>query len=254
MNLWLILGYAPSVLCGIHALRSGRAQQWLWILAVAPGVGPAMYFFSVMLPDFMGTGAARRLGKAAQKALDPQKEYREAREALRDADTVGNHMRMAQAAQDLGKWDEAEAEWRVCVSGPFKEDAVVILGHVRALIELMRHEKALNRLDAFRASGAKKAQSGACALLYARALEGLGRYKEADAPYRHAADHTAGLEAAGRYCACLAKAGKHEEAELALAEIERRLPKIQPVLRAQEQRWRDLTAAAVAAMKGAAPA
>lgn len=242
--LYLILAYVPNVLCAVHAVRSGRAQQWLWVLTF-PGAGPAMYFFSVMLPDIMGGGTARRLQKAALHALDPEREYREAREALRDADTVGNHMRMAQAAQELDKWDEAEAEWRICVTGPFKDDPVVLLGHARALIELMRFEEALTRLEGLRALG-KEGQTGAVALLFARAYEGLGRFKEAEAPYRFAADHTMGLEAAGRYCAFLVKAGRLEEARMALAEIERRLQKIQPVLRASEKPWRDLAANAVA--------
>ena len=61
---YMILLYAPSLLCGIHAVRSGRAQTWLWILVIAPGIGPLIYLFAVTLgwlPSF-GRGDVVRIG------------------------------------------------------------------------------------------------------------------------------------------------------------------------------------------------
>lgn len=244
----LILLWTPSLLCGLHAARTGRAQPWLWILVIAPGIGPLIYLFAVLIPEWTGGRTARKLGGAAQKALDPERDYRAAKAALEDAETVGNRMRLAQAAAALGRWPEAEAAWAQCVTGQFKDDPVVLLGHANALIELGRHEEALKRLETLSALGAEN-DTGPVALAYARAYEALGRNEEADAPFRFAADRIPGLEAACRYAAFLARTGKVEEARIALAEIERRFQKINPELRRLDRPWRDMAAKAVAAAK-----
>jgi hypothetical protein len=242
--LGIILLYLPSLVCGVHAIRSGRGQMWLWVLVIAPGIGPLIYLFAVLIPEWMGGRTARTLGTVAQKALDPERDYRAAKAALEDAETVGNRMRLAQAAAALGRWDEAEAAWAQCVTGQFKDDPVVLLGHANALLELDRPAEALKRLEALSTLG-KENDTGPVALAYARAYEALGRPDEADAPFRFAADRIPGLEAACRYAAFLAKTGKKAEAEIALAEIERRFQKINPQLRNLDRHWRDMAAKAV---------
>jgi hypothetical protein len=118
------------------------------------------------------------------------------------------------------------------------------MGHATALLELGRHEDALKRLEELRALG-KDGETPQVALAFARAYEGLGRFAEAEAPYRFAADRVPGLEAGARYVAFLVKAGRQADAQLGLAEIDRRLSKISPRLRPEARRWRDLAARAV---------
>jgi hypothetical protein len=244
--LGLILAYVPSLICGVHAMRTGRGQMWLWILVIAPVLGPLIYLFAVLIPEWMGGRTARKISGAAQKALDPERNYRAAKAALEDAETVGNRMRLAQAAAALGRWEEAEAAWALCVTGQFKDDPVVLLGHANALLELNRPAEALQRLEALSALG-KENDTGPVALAYGRAYEAMGRLDEADAPYRFAADRVPGLEAACRYAAYLARAGKQGEAELALGEIERRYQKINPELRRLDRQWMDMATKAVRA-------
>lgn len=242
----LFASYVPSLLCGIHAVRTGRAQTWLWILVIAPLLGPAIYVFSVLMPEWMGGPTARKIGQTARAVLDPERDYRAARLALEDAETIGNRMRLAQAAAALGRWEESEAEWAKCVVGQFADDPVVLLGHANVLIELGRFEEALKRLEALSQQGADR-DTAPVALAYARAYEGLGRNAEAEAPYRFAADRFPGLEAACRYAAFLARTGRKGDAEIALAEIERRFAKVNPQLRPLDRPWVDMAAKAVAA-------
>lgn len=243
--LYLILGYLPSLLCGIHAVRSGRAQTWLWILVIGGPLGAAIYVIAVLVPEWMGGPTARKLHRAAQAALDPERDYRAARLALADAETVGNRMRLAQAAAALGRWEEAEREWAQCVVGQFADDPVVLLGHANALLELGRYADALKRLEALSQLGEAN-DTPPVALAYARAYEGLERNAEAEAPYRYAADRTPGLEAACRYAAFLARTGRREDARIAMAEIERRFAKVNPQLRSMDRPWVDMAAKAVA--------
>lgn len=246
--IYLIASYLPSLLCGIHAFRSGQAQTWLWVLVIAPVLGPLIYLFAVLVPEWTGGPTARKFTSAARAALDPERDYRAARAALADAQTVGNRMRLAQAAAALGRWPEAEAEWSQCVVGQFADDPVVLLGHANALIELGRFEEALKRLEALSALG-KQTDTPHAALAYARAYEGLGRMGEAEPPYKFAADRLPGLEAACRYTAFLARTGRRADAEAALTDVERRFQKVNPQLRNLDRPWVDMAAKAVGATR-----
>jgi hypothetical protein len=242
----LLLSYLPSLLCGIHAVRSGRAQTWLWILVIGGPLGATIYVFAVLVPEWMGGPTARKMGATARAVLDPERDYRAAALALEDAETVGNRMRLAQAAAALGKWEEAEREWARCVTGQFADDPVVLLGHASALIELGRFDDALSRLEALSQQGADR-DTAPVALAYARAYEGLGRNAEAEAPYRFAADRLPGLEGACRYAAFLARTGRQSDAEIALGEIQRRFAKVSPQLRPLDRPWVDMATKAVRA-------
>jgi hypothetical protein len=244
----LLLTYAPSVLCGIHVIRTGREMFWLWLFVIGPVIAPAFYFFAVLVPEWMGGRTARGVGKVARAALDPERDYRSAQRALDDTPTVGNRMKLAQAAAALGRWKEAEAQWAQCAEGHWAEDPAILLGHASALLELERWQEALSRLEQLKALG-REGETPQVALAFARAYEGLGRNAEADTAYRLAADRVPGLEAGGRYVAFMAKLGRREDAEIGMAELERRLQKIAPPLRAEARIWRDMAAHAIAQRK-----
>jgi hypothetical protein len=223
-------------------------MYWLWIFVIAPMLGPAFYLFAVLVPEWMGGRTARGIGRATQQALDPERDYRNAMRALEDTPTVGNRMKVAQAAAALGRWDDSEAQWAQCVTGHWAEDATILLGHANALLELGRCQEALQRLEQLKKLG-REGETPVVALAFARgregAREGLGRNNEADEAYRFAADRVPGLEAGGRYVAFMAKVGRREDAEIGMAELDRRLTKIAPPLRAEARVWRDIAAKAL---------
>ena len=241
---FILLTYLPSLLCGIHVVRTGREMYWLWIFVIAPLLGPAVYFFAVLLPEMLGGRTARNVGKAARQALDPEREYRNALRALDDTPTVGNRMKVAQAAAALGRWSDAEAQWAQCADGHWAEDPAILMGHANALLELQRWQEALTRLEQLRKLG-RDGETPTVALAFARAYEGLGRNQEEDDAYRFAADRVPGLEAGARYVAFMAKTGRRQDAEIGMTEIERRLSKIANPLRAEARIWRDMAAKAL---------
>lgn len=239
--IYLILTYLPSLLCGIHVVRTGREMFWLWLFIIGPLIAPAFYVLAVLVPSMLGGRTARNVGKAARQALDPERDYRNALHALEDTPTVGARMRVAQAAAALGRWSDAEAQWSQCLEGHWAEDPAILLGHAHALLELGRHQDALAQLEKLKALG-REGETPVVALAFARAYEGLGRNQEADDAYRFAADRVPGLEAGGRYVAFMAKTGRRADAEVGLAELDRRLQKIAPPLRAEARIWRDIAA------------
>lgn len=243
--LMLILSYLPALLCGIHVVRTGREMYWLWILVIAGPLGAAIYVLAIILPEMLGGRTARGMGHVAQQALDPERDYRNALKAMEDTESVGNRMRVAQAAAALGRWEDAEVQWEMCLTAHWIDDPTILMGHANALLELERYDEALKRLEQLKALG-REGQTPQAALAFGRAYEGLGRFEEADASYRYAADRVPGLEAGGRYVAFMAKAGRKADAEIGLAELDRRLAKIAPPLRPEARIWRDLAARAVA--------
>jgi hypothetical protein len=243
--LYLLLLYLPTLLCGIHVVRTGQQMYWLWILVIGGPLGAAIYFLAVILPELLGGRAARGMGRAARQALDPERDYRLAMRALEETPTVGARMKVAQAAAALGRWREAEAEWAQCVTGHWAEDPAILLGHANALLELERWREALTRLEQLKALG-REGETPQAVLAFARAYEGLGRNDDADAAYRFAADRVPGLEAGARYVAFMAKTSRRGDAEIGMAEIDRRLQKIAPPLRPEARIWRDMAAHALA--------
>ncbi len=241
---YIVLSYLPSILAGIHAVRTGRAQTWLFIVVIAPILGPAIYFFSEIVPELLGGPTARKVGKAARQSLDPEREYRDASRAVEDSPTLANLIRMAQAAAGRGRWQEAEGIWRSCSYDHGAEDPVVLLGHANSLLELGEFKEALGKLEKLKDLG-REGESGPAALAFARAYEGLGRLEEAESPFRFAADNVPGLEAGARYVAYLARAGRDYDAKIGLGEIERRYARISPSLRKDAKPWRDLASRAV---------
>jgi hypothetical protein len=241
---YVLLTWLPSLICAVHIVRSGQQYYWLWIVLAFGPLGAGVYFVAVMLPDLAGGRTGRSVTRAAANVLDPEREYRSAKRALEDTPTIGNRMKVAQAAEGLGRWEEAQAHWGQCIASGWSEDPAVLMGHARALIELGRFEEALQRLEQLKQLG-REGEAPQAVLEFARAYEGLGRNGEADSSYRACVDRVPGLEAGGRYVAFLARTGRKADAEAGLAELERRLQKIAPPLRPEARQWRDLAAQAM---------
>lgn len=240
----LLLTYLPSIICGVHVIRTGRNTFWLWLFIIGPGIGPIIYVIAELLPEWFGGRTANRMRAGVSKALAPDREYRAAKTALEETPTAGNRLRLGHAAMALDKYDEAEAAFREAAVGQFTDDPAILMGHAEALLALKRWDEALKRIEQVRALGAE-GQTPAAQLAYARALEGLSRFEEAEAPYRFAADRSPGLEAAARYVAFMARAGRKDDAKIGMAELDRRFAKIPSHFRAEARKWRDYAANAV---------
>jgi hypothetical protein len=230
-----------SIAMCVHVVRTGRELFWLWIiLLVAPPIGGLVYFIAIVMPSLMGGPAARRASQVARETLDPGRDYRDAKAALAESPTVHNRMRLAEAAGELGRWDEAEALYRESAQGVHAEDPALRFGLANALVQLGRHADALPILDRLQAEGDAGRESQ-IALLFARSYEGLGRIAEAEKAFK-AAQSLPGLEGIARYGAFLARTGRTGEAREILAEIDARLARVNSRFLKEGRAWRDLAA------------
>ena len=240
-----ILTLAFTAVMVWHAMKTGRQQTWLFILIIAPGLGSLVYFICCVVPDVLGGTRAQRLGQAAKAKLDPTRAYREAKAACDDSPTTGARMRLAAAAFELQRYEEAEDLYRQAAQGIHEDDPALLFGRAQALVELGRYDEALTMLVKLGETG-EKGRTSQAALAMGRAYEGLGRYDEADTAYEWASARFPGLEASARYAAFLARRGRRGEAEALMTEIDKRAAGAKDHFRKEARHWRDFAAAAVA--------
>ncbi|MFA7263909.1 MAG: tetratricopeptide repeat protein [Caulobacter sp.] len=238
------LSYLLAIAMCIHVVRTGRPMYWMFILLAFPGVGSLIYILTSVLPDLMGGPTARRFGRVARQALDPEREYRAAQAAVDDSPTAGARMRMAAAAAALGRFDEAERLYAEAATGIHADDPTLLLGRARALLELNRPAEALALLERLGEQG-EAGRTAPAALAMGRAFHALGRTAEADTAYQWAAARLPGLEGLARYAAFLAEVGRRDEAAEALTEIDKRAAKTTSHFRHEARAWRDFAAAAL---------
>ena len=243
----LLIAMAPLLigiaLC-VHVVRTNQPLYWIFLILFVPVLGSLVYFIAIVLPELTGGTRAKRMGMAARDALDPGREYRQAKAATDDSPTVHNRMRLAAAAATLGRHAEAEQLYGEAMQGIHADDPALLLGRANALIELGRAPEALPLVETLLDEQATR--SPATALAQARVLEALGRYAEADSAYQWAAGRLPGLEALGRYAAFLARVGRKGEAADNLAQIDPRIARANPQIRREGRAWRDLAAQALA--------
>ena len=238
------LSYLIAIGLCVHVARTGREMYWMFVLLSFPGLGSLIYVVVNILPELMGGSTARRLGQAARQALDPEREYRDAKTAVDDSPTVGNRMRMAAAAAGLGRHDEAERLFAEAATGIHSEDPSLLLGRASALVELDRAAEALPILEALGELG-EAGRTPQAALTMGRAYHALGRHTEADSAYQWAAGRLPGLEAIARYAVFLAQTGRGAEAREAMSEIDKRAARSTGPFRKEARAWRDYAAAAL---------
>jgi len=236
------LGLLFSIACCVHVVRTNQNMMWLYIILFISPLGGIIYLIAVVIPSLAGGPTARKAGDAARETLDPGRGYRNAKTAVDDSPTVYNRMRLAAAAGEMGRWDEAEALYRLSAQGVHAEDPALAYGLARSLVELGRYAEAAPMLEALERANPRTPQT---ALQLARAYEGLGRTADAEAPYLYAAARLPGLEGIARQAAFLARTGRRAEAQEALVEIDKRMERLNPRFRKEGRQWRDLAADAI---------
>jgi hypothetical protein len=232
-----------SIILCVHVVRTGQNMMWLFIILMAlPPLGGVVYLVAIVLPSIFGGPAARKARAAARETLDPTRDYRQAKQAAEDTPTVHNRMRLAAAAGELGRWDEAEAVYRTAAQGVHAEDPALAYGLARSLVELGRFAEARPILEKLETDHPRTPQT---AMQLGRVYEGLGMTREAETPYSYAAARMPGLEGLARQAGFLARTGRRAEAEDALNEIDKRLARTNARFQKEGRQWRDLAAEAV---------
>ncbi|MBL8674074.1 MAG: hypothetical protein JNL07_04235 [Rhodospirillales bacterium] len=215
----VLLGFlwALNMGCLLHCVRKGGNSNWLYILVLAPGIGSALYFVMVLLPEMRGTPGARRIEAGVLTALDPDKALRLKREAYADADTPQNAKDLAEELVERGNFAEARALYAGVMTGLYEFDAPLLIGRARAEFGMGDFAAAKASLELVQTHHPGfESRSGH--LLYARVLEALGDTAKAAEEYEALVPVYPGPEAKARFAQLLTAAGDSARARLLYAD------------------------------------
>jgi pentatricopeptide repeat protein len=239
-----LISLALLVLCVVHAIRTGNIFPWIYVIVFLPSVGPLIYFFMVIVPGLMRSRGVHRIGSGVARAVDPNKDYRE---AVRAADVVGSidsKRALAEHYVQRGRTDEAIEIYQSMLQGQFKDDPVLLLGLARAQFQKGDGAGAQTTLDALQAADPKFVSQEAH-MIYARALEMQGKNEDAAAEYEKLARYASGEEARARYAMCLGKLGRRDEARAIYAQIVKNLDGAPRRYRSDQAEWGSIAKAAL---------
>ena len=215
----------------VHVVRSGQPMYWLIILFIFPLLGSAVYFFAIFLPGFRLNHRARRVVAAAAKALDPQREIREAQAAFEEMPTAQNQIRLAEAQLELGLSEAAARNFEACLKGPFLSSLEIRFGAARAFVECQRYREAIVHLEAIQNID-QAFRLEAVSLLLARSYAGVDRDAEARCKFESVVARYGTFEARAEYAIWALAIGDTATAARLQAEIDQITKRWSPQARA----------------------
>lgn len=224
------LYFGLAIFCAIHVVRTRQNLYWLLILFGFPLLGSLVYFFAVYFPNSRLQRQAMKTVAAAARAIDPQREVREARLAFDETPTAQNQMRLASALLDVGEAPEAVRQYEECLRGPFARDPEVRFGAARALVESQRFAEALAHLEPLRREHADF-RPEPVSLLLARSLAGTSRAADARAEFESAVARFGTWEAKAEYAIWAYAVGDLATAQRLHAELEKIAARWNPLTR-----------------------
>ncbi len=195
----------------VHIIKTGRNMSWFFIVLFFPLIGSLAYFIIELLPELTNTRTAKSAQRSLAKAVDPDKELREAAAQYELARTAQNALRLAGAHLERGQFREARELYQRSLSGVHSDDPDLLLGLAAAHFGLAEYAEVLRCLDTLKTTNpGKTSQDGH--LLYARALDELGRGDEAIHEYEALVGYYSGPEPTCRLATLLKAKGRADEA------------------------------------------
>ncbi len=246
MHPLLILSAILQIGCAVHAVRTGRASHWLFILLIGSYIGIAAYLIAEVLPELRNSRGARRAMRGAHDRIDPERRKRAATHQLDVADTLDNRRRLAQESFNSGDYQQAAELYRSGLRGLYATDPELMLGLARSQFALNLNTEARQTLDALIAAN-PDFRSSAGHLLYARCLEALGDIGTAIEEYEALVEGFPGEEARVRFGLLLKREGRTAQASEVFNAVLKR-SRVAPKYYQREQReWIDIATREAAA-------
>lgn len=236
MPVAMVIVVGLQLACAIHVVRSGRPLYWLFLILAFPAVGSLIYVVVALLPDLFGSPAAYQAARAAQRAVDPERDYRRLAQQLEITETVENRQALAEECLRLGRVAEAAELYRAALTGMHADDPWLRLGLARTLFAAGDFNGCLRALDDIRRAS-PKFESSEAHLLYARTLEELGRLDEALTEYDALVQYFGGEEAKVRYAFVLRRQGLDAKAHQILQGVVRAVERGPKHYRRSQRDW-----------------
>jgi len=189
-----------------HVFKTGRPAWWAFVILSAPVVGCVVYYLVEVFPGSREHHAAHRASRQISRALNPDRELRHCLEAVDVAPTVENKVALAREWLRHEQPHNAIGLYREARTGPHANDADLALGLATAYLAAGDYLEARHLTEWLRTDQPKFREHDV-ALVYARAMEGLGEETAALDEYEHLAAAAVGLEAKIRHGQLLKRLG-----------------------------------------------
>lgn len=229
-----------------HALRTGRAYWWLFVIMGFPVMGCILYYLIEVFPTSRESRSAEKAVRAIARALDPDKALRGRVAELETCGSVENRVGLARECVERGMYQEAATLYRSCLAGVHERDPDIRYRLAQALVLDGAFDEALARAQDLRAThpAFRPAEVG---LLVAKALEGLRRIDEALRELEVLADTYPGEEGRWRYGALLVRVGRVAEGQETFRRMLRNAERMPPHYREAQGEWLSLARRSVEA-------
>ncbi len=220
----------------VHAAKTGRFSPWGFIILFLPGIGALAYVVVELLPEWFGSYKVRRARQQFAGAVNPAGRYRQLHDELEVVDTIANRSALAQECLTLGKYDEALGQYDAILAKPLGEEPGFALGRARAAYGLGNAGAAIATLEELKRRWPDfKSADGH--LLYAMALDKVGRYDEALANYADVGQYFPGPEPRVRQAQLLQRLGRGDEARALAEDVVRTLGRAPAHVRQNQRQW-----------------
>lgn len=236
MPILVLASLAIQIACAIHVVRTGRQLYWIWIIAVLPGIGCTVYFFTQILPDLRNDPRGRKVARQVLHTIDPERQRRHIQQQLEISNTVDNRRKLAEECLRLGDYPNAIDLFRSCLQGIYTTDPQFMLGLAHAQAGTGSFHEARKTLEELiKANPDFRSSDGH--LLYARTLDELGEVDSALVEYNALSTSYPGEEARYRYGALLKKCERFREAREVFTAMLKRAKLAPRYYRRKEKRW-----------------
>lgn len=199
-----------QIALAIHVIKTGKDTYWIYILLM-PGIGPALYFFTQVLPDLGQSRTAHTAKNSLMKAIDPQRELRKKKAQLELANTLANKQKLAEECLEAGMHKEAIELFKSCLTGVGECDPDIMLFLAQSYFASEDYQLAIQILDDIIKTN-PNFNSTDGHLLYARSLEKLEKSQQALEEYAIVSENYPGEEGRVRYGLLLVKMNQAEKA------------------------------------------
>lgn len=239
MPILLGLLYALNIACIVHSIRSGRANYWIYILVLAPGIGSACYLFMELLPSARGTRTGRTVEAGLRRTIDPDRALRQRQLDWDRTGTPKAGMELAEEHVARGNHAAARLLYSQIMTGMYEFDPSMLIGRAQAEFEAGDFAAARRSLELVQEHNPGHV-SRMGHLLYARTLEAQGEIGPAIEEYEALLPTYPGPEAKARFALMLEANGQTARARNLFAELVRTQDQWRQSLLPEDRAWFDL--------------
>jgi hypothetical protein len=223
-----------------HAIRTGRSPLWIAVIGLLGPLGWIAYVVFAVLPDMLGSGAARRLADNVINTADPGRGYREKKRNVELVGSVNSKRELAEECIRMHRFADAIELYEGAMHGPLGgNDPALLKGLARA--RMLSGDGAGAEALFLKLREVDPAAFDADAELdYARALALQGKNDAAIQQYEKVVARYPGEEARARFALLLESVGQQSRAQALFQEIIKSVTGAPSYYRARQREWLQL--------------